>query len=78
VQKVDLQPVSGYNPNHVAVSETMIHINDQQFWLYAAMNPETTKIHYLRPFATTMITLTERFLARTTRETRHWQHCTSR
>ncbi len=39
VQKADLQPVSGKAPNQVAVDETVIRINDQQFWLYAAANP---------------------------------------
>ena len=38
VQKADLQPVSDKDPNQVAVDETVIRINDQQFWLYAAAN----------------------------------------
>jgi putative transposase len=39
VQKADLQPVSGKPPNQVAVDETVIRINNQQFWMYAAANP---------------------------------------
>ena len=62
VQKADLQPVDGANPNHVAVDETVIRINDQQFWLYAAVNPDTNKILHLRLFTTTTTALTERFL----------------
>jgi putative transposase len=62
VQKADLQPVDGANPNHVAVDETVIQINDQQFWLYAAVNPDTNKILHLRLFTTTTTALTERFL----------------
>lgn len=31
VQKTDLRPVRGKSPNHVAVDETAIRINDQQF-----------------------------------------------
>jgi putative transposase len=62
VQKADLQPADGANPNHVAVDETVIRINDQQFWLYAAVNPDTNKILHLRLFTTTTTALTERFL----------------
>jgi putative transposase len=39
VQKTDLQPTDCRSPNHVAVDETVIRINDQQFWLYAAADP---------------------------------------
>lgn len=35
VQKADLQPESGRSPNQIALDETVIRINDQQFWLYA-------------------------------------------
>jgi len=62
VQKADLQPVSGKNPNQVAVDETVIRINDQQFWLYAAANPQTNEILHLRLFSTTTTALTEMFL----------------
>ena len=31
VQEADLQPAEGRNPNHVAVDETVIRVNDQQF-----------------------------------------------
>jgi len=33
VHKADLQPTSGKTPNQVAVDETVIRINDQQYWL---------------------------------------------
>jgi len=33
VQKADLQPESGRSPNQVALDETMIRINNEQFWL---------------------------------------------
>ena len=62
VQKVDLQPVSGKAPNQVAVDETVIRINDQQFWLYAAADPQTNELLHLRLFSTTTIGLTELFL----------------
>jgi putative transposase len=33
IQKADLQPASGACPNHVALDETVIRINDEQYWL---------------------------------------------
>ena len=62
VQKADLQPSDGRSPNHVAVDETVIRINDQQFWLYAAADPDTHDLLHLRLFATTTTALTEIFL----------------
>ncbi|GAA0310434.1 hypothetical protein GCM10009066_24690 [Halarchaeum salinum] len=35
MQKADLQPASDANPDHIALDETVIRINGQQFWLYA-------------------------------------------
>lgn len=58
-QKTDLQPVSGKVPNQTAVNETVIRINDQQFWLYAAANPRTNGVLHLRLFSTTTTALTE-------------------
>ena len=40
VQKADLQPTDGANPNHVAVDETVIQLNSEQYWLYAAVYPD--------------------------------------
>jgi putative transposase len=37
VHKADLQPESGRCPDHVAVDETVIRLNDEQYWLYAAV-----------------------------------------
>jgi len=62
VQKADLLPTEGRNPNHVAVDEPVIRINDQQFWLCAAADPETNELLHLRLFATTTTALTEIFL----------------
>ncbi len=44
VHKADLQPESDRNPDHVAVDETVIRLNDEQYWLYAAVDPETTEL----------------------------------
>ena len=62
VQKADLQPTSGKAPNQVAVDETVIRINDQQYWLYAAADPATNDLLHLRLFSTTTTALTEIFL----------------
>ncbi|MFQ3318205.1 MAG: putative transposase [Natronomonas sp.] len=44
VHKADLQPDDGRNPDHVAVDETVIQLNDEQYWLYAAVDPETNEL----------------------------------
>ena len=62
VQKADLQPASNASPDQVAVDETVIRINGQQFWLYAAVDPKTNEFLHLRLYTTTTTALTERFL----------------
>ncbi|MFD1687005.1 IS6 family transposase [Halobellus litoreus] len=62
VQKADLQPIDGRSPTHVALDETVIRINNEQFWLYAAADPETNYLLHLRLFSTTTTALTEIFL----------------
>ena len=44
VHKAELQPESGPNPDHVAVDETVIRLNDEQYWLYAAVDPKTNEL----------------------------------
>jgi len=44
VHKADLQPDDSRSPNHVAVDETVIQLNDEQYWLYAAVDPETNDL----------------------------------
>jgi len=39
VQKTGLQPHDGKDPNHLAIDETVIQLNDQRYWLYAAVDP---------------------------------------
>ena len=40
VHKADLQPKTGRSPDHVAVDETAIQLDDEQYWLYAAVDPD--------------------------------------
>jgi transposase-like protein len=44
VQKANVQPAAGYKPAHVAVDETVIHVNNERHWLYAAVDPATNRI----------------------------------
>jgi len=62
VQKADLQPADDASPDHVALDKTVIRINGQQFWPYAAVNPETNNFLHVRLFTTTTTALTQRFL----------------
>ncbi|WP_080505289.1 IS6 family transposase [Halorubrum aethiopicum] len=62
IQKAGLQPTEGRRPNQVAIDETVIRINDQQFWLYAAVDPETNALLHLRLFSTTTTAVTGMFL----------------
>lgn len=62
VQKADLQPTDDVRPDHVALDETVIRVNGQQFWLYAAVDPDTNKFLHLRLFTTTTTALTQKFL----------------
>ena len=57
VHKADLQPESGKNPDHVAVDETVIQLNNEQYWLYAAVDAETNELLHttLEPTRNTMI-----------------------
>ncbi|MFT4948890.1 MAG: putative transposase [Natronomonas sp.] len=57
VHKADLQPDAGRCPDHVAVDETVIQLNDQRYWLYAAVNPETNELLHtqLEPTRTNVI-----------------------
>jgi len=48
VHKANLQPEEGQNPDHVAVDETVIQLNDEQYWLYAAVDAETNDLLYTK------------------------------
>ncbi len=44
VHKAELQPESGRTPDHVAVDETVIRLDDERYWLYAAVDPESNEL----------------------------------
>jgi len=62
VQKADLQPDAGQTSNHVALDETVIRVNDQQYWLHVAADPATNHLLHVRLFSTTTTALIEIFL----------------
>ena len=51
-----------YSPNHVAVDETVIRLNDEQYWLYAAVDLETNELLHTRLETTTTMILVHSFL----------------
>ena len=63
VHKADLQPESGRSPNHVAVDETVIRLDDEQYWLYAAVDPETNDLLHTQLEPTTNNVLADQFFA---------------
>jgi len=63
VHKADLQPESGKKPDHVAVDETVIQLNDEQYWLYAAVDPKTNELLHTSLEPTTNAVLAQTFLA---------------
>ena len=63
VHKADLQPESNQNPDRVAVDETVIRLNDEQYWLYAAVDPETNELLYTKLEPTTNKVIAYAFFA---------------
>jgi transposase-like protein len=62
VHKADLQPEGGRAPDHVAVDETVIQLNDETYWLYAAVDPETNELLHTKLEPTTTKVLAHSFL----------------
>ena len=62
VQNANLQPTSDTAPDHIAIDETVIQVNDEQRWLYTAVDPETNEFLHARLFPTRTTQLTILFL----------------
>ena len=43
-----MQPQGGADPDHAAVDETVIQVNDNRFWLYAVVDPEINLLLYFK------------------------------
>ncbi len=63
IHKADLQPTDGRSPNHIAVDETVIQLTDEQYWLYAAVDPEINDLLYKQLEPTIKSVLAQQFLA---------------
>jgi putative transposase len=63
VHKADLQPDTGRNPDHVAVDETVIQLDDEQYWLYAAVDPATNELLHTKLEPVRNNALTVKFFA---------------
>ena len=63
VHKADLAPCEGAQPATVALDETVIWIDGQQYWLYAAVDPATNRFLHVRLYTTRTTALTEMVLA---------------
>lgn len=48
VHKADLWPDPDQKSDHVAVDEAVIRLNDEQYWLYAAVDPEPNELLHTR------------------------------
>ena len=75
VQKAGLQPTSDTVPNQIAMDETVIRVNGERCWLYAAVNPATNGFLHVRLFQTVTTQLTLLFL-RELREKQQVEHAT--
>ena len=62
VHKADLQPEDDRSPDHVAVDETVIQLNDEPYWLYAAVDPQTNELLHTKLEPTTTKVLAHSFL----------------
>ena len=63
VHKADLQPESGQSPNHVAVDETVIQLDDEQYWLYAAVDPDSNDLLHTKLEPTRTNVIADQFFA---------------
>jgi transposase-like protein len=63
IHKADLQPKDGQTPDHVAVDETVIRLNDEQYWLYAAVDPDTNELLHTKLEPTTNKVIAHAFFA---------------
>jgi len=63
VHKADLKPETGRSPNHVAVDETVIQLNNEQYWLYAAVDPDSNDLLHTRVKMTRNNVIANQFFA---------------
>jgi len=61
-QKANLQLTNDAAPEHIAVNEIVIQVDDKRYWEYTAINPETNEFLTVRLFLTRTTQLTVLFL----------------
>jgi transposase-like protein len=59
VQKANLEPDCGRDPDTIALDETVVKVNGERFWLCAAVEPETNVILHLSLYSTRTIVTTK-------------------
>jgi len=77
VHKADLQPEDSRSPDHVAVDETVIRLNDEHYWLYAAVDPETNELLHTKLEPTRTNVFAHAFLQNCARDTTSTTPCFS-
>jgi transposase-like protein len=62
VQQPDLEPEAGQDPDRIALDETVVKVNGERFWLYAAVEPRSSVTFHVRLYPTRYIVTTKIFL----------------
>jgi len=63
VQKADLEPREGCNPEQVALDETVVKVDGERFWLYGAVDPVSGRILHVGLYPSRNTATTRMFLA---------------
>jgi transposase-like protein len=53
----------GRDPDEIALDETVVKVDGERFWLYAANGPDTNVIHHVAQYFTRTVATTKMFLA---------------
>ena len=62
VQKADLEPRAGRDPETIALDETVVKVNGERFWLVAAVDPDTNVILHVQLYPSRNTAMTKMFL----------------
>ena len=62
VQKADLEPEAGRDPDMIALDETVVKIEEERFCVYCAVDANDNEIQHLKLYPTRNLALTKMFL----------------
>jgi transposase-like protein len=62
VQKADLEPRGGCEPEQVALDETVVKVEGEQYWFVAAVEPSTNRILHAGLYSQRNMAMTQLFL----------------